>query len=63
MQGKNRVFLKRQVRLSACGDQQVEGESFISSDLFAPTLKAPKARLLTAIAAEYGCPNFPVIEN
>jgi hypothetical protein len=34
----------------------VEGESFKSSDLYAPTLKAPEARLLEAIAAEYGCP-------
>jgi hypothetical protein len=34
----------------------VEGESLISSDLYAPTLKAPEARLLAAIAAEHGCP-------
>ncbi len=34
----------------------MEGESFKSSDLYAPTLKAPEARLLAAIAAEYGCP-------
>jgi hypothetical protein len=32
------------------------GENFKSSDLCAPTLKAPEARLLAAIAAEYGCP-------
>jgi hypothetical protein len=34
----------------------MEGESFSSSDLYAPTLKAPEARLLAAIAAEHGCP-------
>ena len=34
----------------------MEGESFKSSDLYAPTLKAPEARLLAAIAAEHGCP-------
>ena len=34
----------------------MEGESFGSSDLYAPTLKAPEARLLAAIAAEHGCP-------
>ncbi len=33
----------------------MESESFISSDLYAPTLKALEARLLAAIAAEYGC--------
>jgi hypothetical protein len=52
----NGTFLKRKVRLCARGDQQVEGESFTSSDLYAPTLKAPEARLLAAIAAEHGCP-------
>jgi hypothetical protein len=30
--------------------------TFNSSDLYAPTLKASEARLLTAIAAEHGCP-------
>jgi hypothetical protein len=48
--------LKQKARLCARGDQQVEGESFTSSDLYAPTLKAPEARLLAAIAAEHGCP-------
>ncbi len=54
----NGTFLKRKVRLCARGDQpeQVQSESFKSSDLYAPTLKAPEARLLAAIAAEYGCP-------
>ncbi len=37
------------------GNQQ-EGERFKSPDLYAPTFKAPEARLLAAIAAEYGCP-------
>ena len=52
----NGTFQKRKVRLCARGDQQIEGESFNSSDLYAPTLKAPEARLLAAIAAELGCP-------
>ena len=51
----NGTFLKLKVHLCARGDQQVEGESFTSSDLYAPTLKAPEARLLAAIAAEHGC--------
>ena len=49
------MFIKRKVRLCARGDQQVEGESFIASDLYAPTLKAPEARLLATITAEHGC--------
>jgi hypothetical protein len=36
----------------------VDCESFKSSDQYAPTLKAPEARLLAAIAAEDGCPNL-----
>ena len=52
----NGTFLKRKVRLCARGDQQVEGESFTSSDLYAPTLKALEARLLAVTAAEHGCP-------
>ena len=32
----------------------MEGEGFTSSDLYAPTLKPPEARLLAAIAAEHG---------
>jgi hypothetical protein len=53
---KHTCVLKREVHLCARGDQQVEGESFKSSDLYAPTFKAPEARLLAAIAAEYCCP-------
>ncbi len=33
----------------------MEGESFISSDLYAPNFKELEARLLAAITAEYGC--------
>ena len=44
------------MRLCARGDQQIEGLSFNSSDLYAPTLKAPEARLLAAIAVEHSCP-------
>ncbi len=52
------LFLNEKYACVQCawGNQQVEGESFKSSDLYAPTLKAPEARLLAAIAAEYGCP-------
>jgi hypothetical protein len=52
----NGTFLKRKVRLCARGDQQVEGVSFNSSDLYAPTLKSTEARLLAAIAVEHSCP-------
>ena len=38
------------------GDQQIEGESFDPSDLYAPVLKAYEVRLLLAIAAADGCP-------
>ncbi len=50
-------ILKRKTRLCARGDQQVEGVSYDSSDLHAPSLKvAPEARMLAAITAEHGCP-------
>jgi hypothetical protein len=39
------------------GNHQSE-DSFNASDIYSPVLKAPKARLLAAIAAEYGCPLF-----
>ncbi len=35
---ENGTFLKRKVHLCARGDQQIEGKSFKSSDLNAPTL-------------------------
>ncbi len=38
----NGTFLKRTVRLCARGDQHIEGKSFKSSDLYAPTLNLPK---------------------
>jgi hypothetical protein len=50
----NGTFLKRKVRLCARGNRQIEGESFNSFGLYAPTLKAPEARLLAATAAEHG---------
>ncbi len=37
-------------------DQQVAGESFQETDLYAQVLKATEARLLLAIAAKHGCP-------
>ena len=36
------------------GDQQVEGEDYFQQDLYVPTLKATEARLIAAIAAQYG---------
>jgi len=42
----NGVFTKRKARMCVRGDQQVEGEDFFQQDLFAPTLKAPKTRLI-----------------
>ncbi len=39
--------------------QQIEGDSFKSSDIYAPTLKAPEARLLAAIAGTL----LPAIED
>ena len=47
--GDNGTILKQKVRLCAKGDQQDEGMSFKSSDLYLPTLKAPEARLLAAL--------------
>ena len=47
--------MKYKVRMVVRGDQQVEGESLTSSDLYAPVLKAPEARLILAIAAAEGC--------
>ena len=46
--------MKYKVRMTVGGDQQVEGESFDSADLYAPVLKAYEARLLLAIAAAEG---------
>jgi hypothetical protein len=51
----NGRLLKYKVCMVVRGDQQVEGESFTSSYLYAPVLKAPEARLLLAIAAAEGC--------
>jgi hypothetical protein len=52
----NETFLKRKVRLCARRDQQGEGVSFNSFDLYTPTLKSTEARLFAAIAAEHSCP-------
>jgi hypothetical protein len=52
----NGKFVKCKVRLVVRGDQQVAGESFNETDLYAPVLKSTEARLLLAIAAEHGCP-------
>jgi hypothetical protein len=51
----NETFLKRKVRMCIRRGQQIEGESVTASDLYAPVLKAPEAKLLAAIAAEHGC--------
>ena len=48
-------LVKYKVRMVIRGDQQVEGESFTSSDLYAPVVKAPEALLILAMAAAEGC--------
>ena len=53
---ENGKLVKFKVRMTVRGDQQIEGESFYPSDLYAPVLKAYEARLLLAIAASEGCP-------
>ena len=53
---ENGKLVKYKVRMTVRGDQQIEGESFDPSDLYAPVLKAYEARLLLAIAAAEGCP-------
>ncbi len=53
---ENERLVKYKVRMPVTvrGDQQVEGESFDSADLYAPVLKAYEARLLLTIAAAEG---------
>ncbi len=51
----NGVFVKRKVRMCVRGDQQQDSVDYVAADLYLPTLKATKARLLTAITAEHGC--------
>jgi hypothetical protein len=51
----NGKLVKYKVRMMMRGDQQVAGESFIATDLYAPVLRAHEARLLLAIAAAEGC--------
>jgi hypothetical protein len=52
----NDALEKWKVRMCVRGDQQREKVGFNTSGLYSPVLKAPGARLLTAIAAEHGCP-------
>ena len=51
----NGTLVKYKVRMVIRGDQQVEGEIFTASDLYAPVLKAQESRLISAIAAAEGC--------
>ena len=51
----NGALVKYKVRMVVRGGQQVEGKSFTASDLYAPVLKAPEARLVLAIASAEGC--------
>jgi hypothetical protein len=51
----NGVLDKRKVSTCVLWNRQLE-DSFNASDLYSLVLKAPEARLLAAIAAEYGCP-------
>jgi hypothetical protein len=52
---ENGKLVKYKVRMTIRGDQQVAGESFVATDLYAPVLKAHEAQLLLAIAAAEGC--------
>jgi hypothetical protein len=51
---ENGKLVKYKVRMTIRGDQQVAGESFVATDLYAPVLKAHESRLLLAIAAAEG---------
>ncbi len=52
---ENGKLVKYRVRLTIRDDQQVAGESFVATDLYAPDLKSHEPRLLLAIAAAEGC--------
>jgi hypothetical protein len=52
---ENGKLVKYEVRMMMREDQQVAGESFAATDLYAPVLKTNEARLLLAIAAAEGC--------
>jgi hypothetical protein len=52
---ENGNLVKYKVRITRRGDQQMEGESFVATDLYAPALKVHEARLLLAMAAAEGC--------
>jgi hypothetical protein len=52
---ENGKLMKYKVCMTIRGDQQVAGESFVATDLYAPILKAHESRLLLAIAAAEGC--------
>jgi hypothetical protein len=52
---ENGKLVKYRVRIMIRGDQQVAGESFVATDLYAPVLKAYEARLLIAISTAEGC--------
>ncbi len=51
----NGKLMKYKVRMTIRGEQQVAGESFLATNLYAPVLKAHESRLLLAIAAVEGC--------
>ncbi len=51
---ENGKLVKYKVRMAVRGDQQVEGKSFDSADLYARVLKHYEARLLMAITAAGG---------
>jgi hypothetical protein len=48
-------LVKYKVRMTISGDQQVAGENFVATDLYAPVPNAHESRLLLAIAAAEGC--------
>ncbi len=55
VQQENGKLVKYRVCMTIGGNQQVAGESFVATDLYAPVLKAHEARLLLAIATVEGC--------
>jgi hypothetical protein len=52
---ENGELVKYRVRMTVRRDQQVAGESFVATDLYAPVLKTHEVRLQLAIPAAEGC--------
>jgi hypothetical protein len=52
---ENGKLVKYRVLMTIRGDQQVAGESFVTTDLYARVLKAHEAQLLLVITEAEGC--------